>query len=376
MARKLKAERAEKTEIAGQLEKLQSELEVLKSTKEHTTANEKDTTDDGSVDFEVVPKASSTQRQSRTMGNLEDSRFLSSVNQLSISSIAVPECKPLTGDDEIHRHTFEIWKDLLNDCMALAGIEDEATKFTVFKVKAGPRLLTIYRNTRSNAEAPDANVSPFSNAMYRLKLYFGSSSDVMFQRRRLALMEQKPEESDLSFITRVGETAQLCDFDKNKEFEEIVKTIAEHAKCKEVRVTALKMVNRNGTFTELVDKVREIQAIRLNEEFFAVKHARRELLAQPAVIAPVSAENPKPSSRRNFAYRTDNRFAPYSRNNPRYNQRTVQPPAWRTNRGDVNRRNVADKEQGQRSDRCWRCNSFFHVPSECNAVNLVCRKCG
>lgn len=49
------------------------------------------------------------------------------------------------------------------------------------------------------------------------------------------------------------------------------------------------MVNRNGTFNELVDQVREIQAIRLNEEFFAVKHGKREPMAVPAMVAPVNA---------------------------------------------------------------------------------------
>ncbi|XP_062559175.1 uncharacterized protein LOC134223974 [Armigeres subalbatus] len=374
MARTLEAERAEKAEIAEQLKKLQAVVASLQASKETIPSDEKDETEEASVDFEVVPIASSTQRPAKSIGTLDESRFLSSVNQLSISSITVPECKPLAGDDEIHRHTFEMWKDLLIDCMALAGIEDEATKFTVFKVKAGPRLLTIFKNTISDPEAPDANAKPFLNALHRLKLYFGSSSDVMFQRRKLALMEQKSDESDLAFITRVGETAQLCDFDKTKEFEEIVKTVAEHAKSKEVRVAALKMVSRNGTFTNLVDKVREIQAIRMNEDFFAFKHRQSESTAEVAILAPVKAEFRNPSSsRRIYEQRADNRYLPYNRNYPRYNQRFPQQTGWRGNRAGMNNRNM---NENKRLDRCWRCFSFFHPPSECNAANLVCRKCG
>ncbi|XP_062535310.1 uncharacterized protein LOC134204488 [Armigeres subalbatus] len=378
MAEKLKAERAEKANMAEQLKKLQAVVDSLKTTKEIIPSVVKDANEDASVDFEEIPIASSTQHQPKSIGTLDESRFLSSVNQLSISSIAIQECKPLAGDDEIHRHTFEMWKDLLNDCMALAGIEDEATKFTIFKVKAGPRLLTIFKNTRSDAEAPDVSTNPFSNALHRLKLYFGSSSDVMFQRRKLALMEQKADESDLAFITRVGETAQLCDFDKTKEFEEIVKTIAEHAKCKEVRVAALKMVSRNGTFTTLVDKVREIQAIRMNEEFFAFKHMQSGSARETAMLAPVTAEyqNPSSSSRRNYEQRSDNRYVPYNRNYPRYNQRFPQQTGWRANRVGATKRNFGDRNETKRLDRCWRCYSFFHLPSECNAANLVCRKCG
>lgn len=105
----------------------------------------------------------------------------------------------------------------------------------------------MFRNTKSDTDAPDATTEPFSNALHRLKQYFGSGSDIMFQRRKLALMEQKSEESDHAFVTGVGETAQLCNFDKAKEFEEIAKVVAEHARGKEVRFTALKMVTRNGS---------------------------------------------------------------------------------------------------------------------------------
>lgn len=271
--------------------------------------------------------------------------------------------------------------ELLIDCMALAGIEDELTKFTVFKVKAGPRLLTIFKNAKSDADAPDSTMEPFSNALHRLKLYFGTGSDVMFQRRKLALMEQKPDESDLAFITRVGQTAQLCDFDKSKEFEEIAKTVAEHAKCKEVRITALKMVSRSGTFTDLVDKVREIQAIRMNEEFFAVKHGNRESSSSSAMLAPVRTEHSRQwTPRRNFGQRGDNRYLPYQRNSPRNNQRFTHQTGWRVQAQGTDRsRKFAEDRSDRRTsvrDRCWRCYSFFHLPSECGAANLVCRKSG
>lgn len=43
----------------------------------------------------------------------EESKLLSSVHQLSISSLTVPECKPLTEGEGIDRHSFEMWRDLL-----------------------------------------------------------------------------------------------------------------------------------------------------------------------------------------------------------------------------------------------------------------------
>ncbi|XP_058817887.1 uncharacterized protein LOC131681194 [Topomyia yanbarensis] len=179
------------------------------------------------IEFEAIGP-SSTQRPKDTSG-FEESKFMSSINQLSVSSICVPECKPIAEKEEINRHIYEQWRDLLVDSMQLAGVTDEITKFTIFKVKAGPRLLDIYRNAKADADAPDANLFPFTHALYRLKAYFGSSSDIMLQRRRLALMEQKSDESDLAFVTRVGSTARLCDYGQEKEIEEIVGTIAEHA---------------------------------------------------------------------------------------------------------------------------------------------------
>lgn len=376
LTKELEAEKLEKAEMARQLKNLQAEFEAMKSARVMESTAEKEVSDVASGEFEAAPTASSTHHV-RSVGNIEESRFLSSVNQLSISSIAVPECKPAVGDDEIHRHTFEMWRDLLMDCMALAGIEDEFTKFTVFKVKAGPRLLTIFRNTKSDAEAPDATINPFSNALHRLKLYFGSGSDVMFQRRKLALMEQKPEESDLAFVTRVGETAQLCDFEKAKEFEEIAKAVAEHARHKEVRITALKMVNRNGTFTDLVDKVREIQAIRMNEEYFAEKHGKGGQTMKAAMVAPVRVGPSKQwVPRRNFPQKPDNRYAPYSRGSFRNNQRSGKQTGWRMNSFDSPRSNAEGRNDYRQSNRCWRCYSYFHLPSECGAANLVCRKCG
>lgn len=126
----------------------------------------------------------------------EESKFLVSMNQLSMASINVPECKP--GDDgEIHRQTYELWKELLLDSMSLAGLVDEQTKFTFFfKVKAGIKLLQIFRNTKSQSGDPDPQTKPFSNAMHRLKSYFGSGSDVMLMRRKMALMGQRADETD------------------------------------------------------------------------------------------------------------------------------------------------------------------------------------
>lgn len=87
------------------------------------------------------------------------------------------------------------------DNLRLAGVDDELTKFTVFRVKAGNRLLEIFHNTTTQEGFADPETHPFTNAMQRLRSYFGSGSDVMLMRRRLALMFQKAEASEIDRAT-------------------------------------------------------------------------------------------------------------------------------------------------------------------------------
>lgn len=240
MTKELEDAKARSVTLEEALERERAEKEALKSSVAALNATSS-AVDEGSVDFDGVPRPSST-RRAETADNFQESRFVSSVNQLSVSSLNVPECVPLADDDDINRHSFEMWKELLIDSMTLAGIEDEHTQFIVFKIKAGPRLLGVFKNTKSTEDAPSAETRPFANALHRLKTYFGSGSDIMLQRRKLALMTQKSEESDLKFVNRVAATARLCEFKDDKEFEEIIGTIAGQARCREVRTAALKLL--------------------------------------------------------------------------------------------------------------------------------------
>lgn len=78
---------------------------------------------------------------------------------------------------------------------------------------------------------------------------------------------------------------------RGEEFEEIVSTVATHARDKDVRIVALKMLNRQGSFTELVDAVREIEAVKMNEEYYRMQHEKQEKKA--VAVAAVSAAFPK-----------------------------------------------------------------------------------
>ncbi|KXJ74395.1 hypothetical protein RP20_CCG013712 [Aedes albopictus] len=301
---------------------------------------------------------SSTHRSGGGEATMEVSRFMSSVNQISISTINIPECKPSVEGEEIGKFEFESWKDLLVDSMTLAGVTDEPTQFIVFKVKAGPKLMEIYRNTTTTTDCPNRDAFPFTNAMHRLKTYFGSSSDIMLQRRKLAMMTQKPDESDVSFIMRVGAIARMCDYGIEKELEEIASTVAEHARTREVRTTALRMLSRKGTLNELIDKVREIQAVNMNEEYYRIRHGTGE----PATVASVNVSQGR-TSKQDYARgpgscgRSGNSL---SRRWDELGPRRPSTSGWKKPGGE----------------RCFRCNSMFHRPTDCFAIDKTCLKCG
>lgn len=341
--------------LLEELQKSQRENNELlaKSTSSQSVSMSSDNT---AVNFDGQALCSTRNTMEK---NVEESRFLTSMNQLSVASININECKP-SDDGDIHRQSFELWKDLLVDSLHLAGIEDELTKFTVFKVKAGQRLLEIYRSTQSSDGAPDQTSNPFSNALHRLRSYFGSGSDILLMRRKLATMTQGPTESDLSFITRVGSTARLCEFEAEKEFEQIADRVAEHARDRNVRTAALKMLSRKKCFTDLVDKVREIEAIKLNEDYITRNNRNSEQ------YEPVRATTRNFEQRQMFNEPYGVRSS-YNRGGSRGSRRA---PRGRWPLEHFGPMRTVHRE------KCWRCNSMYHTAFNCSTINKCCDRCG
>lgn len=342
---------------------LQASLSSARSECGETARSESG--DANSIEFEADLGPSSTRQRSRRQNEstVEMSRFVSSMNQMSVSSISVPECKPGTDGEDISKVDFEAWQDLMSNSLALAGITEEATKFVVFKVKAGQKLLEIYRATETSDEAPDEKLLPFSNAMFRLRMYFASTSDIMLQRRKLSFMTQQANESDLAFIRRVGLAARQCEYPEGKQFEEILSTVAEQARHKEVRIAALKMMSRRGSLADLINKVREIETIRLNEEYVSKKQG----VSEPSV-ASVNAVQSIAGPSRYIA----------NRSTPAYGRTPFQRSNFRGGRGQRSTRGglVWRGSSSVVPDRCTRCNSVYHSEERCFATKMTCHNCG
>ncbi|XP_055585407.1 uncharacterized protein LOC129738246 [Uranotaenia lowii] len=410
MRRELAKEKAHSKNLAKELDRAN---ETIKCLQVRLGWQKSHTPETGVEEYEEEVELPSAQRnnnianiesrvsifQPTRSSQLEESRFVASLNQMSIASIAIPECKPLENSSVIERQAFNNWKDLLVDSLKLAGINDEQVKFTVFKVKAGSRLLEIYRNIHSSPGAPDFEIYPFTNAMYRLSTHFSSDTDVMMQRRKLAMIQQNPEESDLNFVMRLGSLARLCNYDGDKEFSEIINVIAGSAKNKDVRKMAMKMMSCKGTFSQVVDKVKEIETIRMNEEFFQQKLPPKE----PAMLARVdytgSSERgaPKrPWSQGNSRFdsgvmnpwkEAQNRYSSAGgmRNRFQNNRSTTGSSSpWKnspnakalsTRGGFGNRSSSLRGGSGTNENKCVHCHSVFHKSSDCFAKEYQCKNC-
>lgn len=327
----------------------------------------------------------------------EVTRWLSSV---TVGSISISECKPSEGE-QIGRRDFEAWVDLLTSHFHLAGVEDEATKLAILKIKAGPALLDILHHTKSGQDAPNEESFPFANAIHRLRVYFRSSSDVMLQRRRLTLLAQESNETDLAYVARAAKVARQCNFDESKELEEIVGTIAGHGRSKELRVVAMNLLREMNdikdsnefnevkrkelTYQDLIDRVRSLEAINLNETHYKAKYNRNE---QATVAAVVAADGYKPIRHAQFR---DSRSRGGKSGDERYNARFEpyrRPENYRVsgnNRSSANFRpsgyirgpgyNRGPERTGE-NDRCGRCHSVFHKSDNCPAKDKNCLKCG
>ncbi|XP_065085175.1 uncharacterized protein LOC135707300 [Ochlerotatus camptorhynchus] len=121
MAKELAAEKAKTALLAKKLRKKRKENEELTASIKNPSVTDSGCSTENSVFGFDNPNRLSSTRNTTTTTAQEESRFLSSMNQLSVASINVPECKS-ADDEDIHRQTFELWKDLLMDSMKLAGV--------------------------------------------------------------------------------------------------------------------------------------------------------------------------------------------------------------------------------------------------------------
>lgn len=238
--------------------------------------------------------------------------------------------------------------------MKFSGITDESTKMTVFRMKAGPRLIDVMDNTFSSPSAPDEVELPYSNVMFRLKQFYGSRDYILLQRQRLRSMMQGATEGDVIFVKRVATAAKLCDYGNEQLMESVADVVQSHALNSKVREAARKILRKGGAITELLDKVRSAEVERQSEELYAMTH--KQPVANIAAVSYSSSRVSHNEHQQTYRGKAD-RFR--SRGAPR-------------GRGYLNR---YDQGSDNRRLHCWRCGSTFHRSQNCHAVDKVCRRC-
>ncbi|KAL1388283.1 hypothetical protein pipiens_012654 [Culex pipiens pipiens] len=221
-------------------------------------------------------------------------------------------------------------------------------------------------------------------------------------------MVQTETEGDKAFIQRVATEAQQCGYSEDQRFDEILNTVAVRASHHKVRAEAVKWMNRRAknpkqegvTLQEFIEKIKEIETIRLNEDYVTKRQA--ELNAAPVnAIRAVSRPSPEiagPSrygddrtvagTSRSSAYKMRSAYgkSAYQKpNNQVYGRMPYQKPYSQgngrkpfqpsNNRGGRNLQ-ILNEPDALDPDRCPRCNSISHSEQNCYATRLTCYTCG
>lgn len=229
----------------------------------------------------VVPSINFDRRESATR-NVEPS--LSFATQIG-------ECKPMEGEEEIDKLTFDRWHGILESAMALAGITEESVKANIFKMKAGYKLLDLLDGT-SIKNGPDAITHPYTNAIHRIQEYFGSREYVLFQRQKLRSMPQGAGESDLRYVRCVAGVAKLCGYVNEQLMETVADVIQHHADNRLVRDVARKAARKGSSLQELMDWVRSTEIEKQAEEIYKkiIPSKNRLVLWQCLMHLPLCVE--------------------------------------------------------------------------------------
>lgn len=339
----------------------------------------------------------STMREDN-IGNEHNSVLMSSMSNLSFASLNVPECKPVDGEEDIDRKSFEQWLHMLEASMQLAGVMDEVTKMNIFTIKAGAKLLDVLEGTVSQPSFPNVDTFPYANAIHRLNAFFGSRDYIFMQRQKLRSLTQSVGETDVKYVKRVIAVAKLCDYSEGKLVEPVAETIQLHALNRKVRETGRKILRKGGSIADLLDKVRTVEIDQLNEDLFAKNHRPTETPAVAAVSSSVArfhdSKNIGYGNAGNIGY-GNARNSGYGNARNQSNGRQYQSRSnigfGSTNNNTNTQRNASGNWGASRGGRafgrrefvrnatfrvpCWRCASRQHKPSECYAIDQTCRNC-
>lgn len=273
LQKELEASRAENASLRAQLQEMANNVNLATSSV--------------SEFGEHSPAAQSSEIRTERQTASCESMMMASMNNHSLSTLSVPECKPSDGEFEVDKQAYLRWKDILETSLNLINTTDEHMKMGIFKIKAGAGLLEIFNGTVSAPGMPDEMVFPYSNAIARLDNYYGSRAYLLSQRSKLMNLSQLSNEGNIQFVRRIGVAAKLCEYTSDEEMEAIARTITKGTNDSTVRALAYRNWTKQGSMKDLIDMVRDSEIEKFNEEEFQRKQ-KSAVPVQPAVVAAVS----------------------------------------------------------------------------------------
>lgn len=333
----------EQDKIKEELLRVKAELEKTRKEKEELSRTLASM--DQSGDF-CEARSSTMRDDPSTSGN---ETLLMTMNNMSLSSLNVPECVPATGDTELNKRIYDHWKNVFIASMNLIQATDETTKINLFRIKAGPLLVELLEGTTTQSGMPDEQLFPYSNAIARLDGYFGSRPYILSQRSKLANMVQKNGETNIEYVKRVAAASKLCNYKTEEEFEAISRTLTRGSTDSRIRTLAYRVLTDGGTLNELIDQVRIREVELENEDDYRRLHQHRS-----STVAAVSRQ---PS---NYGQYRNSQFEPTRR--------------YSSSRGKESFVRGSVKNQ-RPTESCWRCLSAYHTPEKCFHRDRVCHDC-
>lgn len=329
--------------MADELSRMKAELERTRLENEELNRMLEDKEQDQN---EFCEARSSTMRESQTAAN---ETLLSTMNNMSLSTLNIPECVPTAGEAELNKRDYDHWKNVLDASMHLIQATDESTKIYLFRIKAGSLLLELLDGTTTQQGMPDEKQLPYSNAIARLDAHFGSRAYMLSQRSKLANVVHRSGDLNVQYVKRVAAAAKLCSYKSDEEFEAISRTVTRGSTDSRVRTLAYRVLIDGGSLNELIDQVR-IREVELENE----NDYRRLHQQQSATVAAVSYHPGDHVQRQRGSFDASRGY-----NGGR-------------GRGNFSRGPMRNQRRGR---SCWRCLSMYHAAEDCFHTDKVCRNC-
>ena len=243
-------------------------------------------------------------------------------------------------------HVWKDWIDNLVMYFTALGITDGARQKAILLYTAGEDVRKIYKTLVDTG-------TDFASAKQTLDIYFKGKKNVVFERNQFRRTLQDSNETVKSYVTRLIELSNSCDFEKYSPEAAVIDQVIEHCSSSKLR---RKLLSEEKALTlERVVSVASTMEI-TEEQASEIEKGKENFQDSVAAIRNYS------NNYQSRPVQSQNKFA-----NARY-----QSPVMYDSQ---NRR--SQRSQGSNDERCTGCLKRNHVYKsvDCPAFNKTCHSC-